>query len=90
MNNNQQVPQRDAEKRKGLHPGDAVLQETLSALHASKANFSVYLVNGIKLEFDTLIACDEVCIKAFGNTKEQVVLRSAISTIVPQSTTKRG
>jgi len=70
------------------HDGTAVLQAELLALSAGQP-FTVYIVNGIKLDFKTLLGFDDVCLKAMGDRGASVIFFHAISTISPASGSAR-
>jgi sRNA-binding regulator protein Hfq len=62
-----------------------VWQELLQELAADASiGFSVYLVNGIKLQFKRIVAFDNICFKALDpNGVVQCIMRQAVSTLVP-------
>lgn len=58
----------------------------LRELQAAGTAFSVYLVNGIKLNFAHLVKFDDVCLCCASENKQtspQLITRHAVSTLAP-------
>ena len=62
--------------------GPAIQEPFLNALRKEKMPVSVYLVNGIKLQ-GQIVAFDQFVV-LLKNSVNQMIFKSAISTVVPQ------